>query len=532
MGFFVSPGVYVKEKDLSNLIPNLATTTAALVGWSAKGDVDNVMLITTPKQFVDEYGQPTVGQYFHYSALAYLENGNKLYALRVHNGAKYGGVKIMQSAAVDANAAIDAGASAKTYQDVSGEDICFEVFGKDPGTWNNLLGVRVTNSDADEYTFHIEVYQTDADGVESIVEDWEVSRKTKIDGYGKQMNLEERINGYSAYIAVADNTSVADTVMPKEQVTTLDLALGSNGSALTDPYAEVSTGWTNNFTNPDDYDVRILINGGYASTGVQGAMKTIAEARKDCLAIFDMPYAQISSVTSMVTWRTTTQNYNSSYCALYAPWVKVYDQFNDIVATVPPSGYVGGQLAYNDYVADPWYAPAGFNRGLLNVLGITTVFTQGERDTLYAAGINPLQSFKGQGNVIWGQKTEQTKASALDRVNVRRLLIVLEKSISVELYYFAFEPNNQITRFRITALIEEYLDTLSAKGAFQIESGDRGYRVVCDTSNNTPAVIDSNELHVDVYIKPSRAAEYIQLQAIITSSGASFEELIAKGFSF
>lgn len=526
MAFYLSAGVYTKETDLSDLIPSIATTSAALVGYSPKGDASQVRLITNPNQFIEEYGEPVVGNYFHYSALAYLENGNKLYCLRVHKLALFGGCSIIKSDGVGANAAFLVGKSTAEFEDISDEDVLFDVFGKDQGVWDNKIGIRITNVDAVNYEFTIDVYYQDDDGVYQKKESWDVSRKTKLDGYGKQMYLESKINDYSAYIRVADNTSEADTVLPTAQATTLALGGGSDGSAVTS--AELVTGW-DEFTNPDDVDVRILINGGETDVNVQTKMKTVAEARKDCIAILDIPYDQLTSVTSMVTWRTTTQNFNSSYCALYAPWVKVYDKYSDKVIEVPPSGYVSSQIAYNDLVADPWYAPAGFNRGMLNVIGLSNIFTLGERDVLYDDQLNPLQTFRGRGHVIWGQKTQQTRPSALDRVNVRRLLIVLEKSIAASLDYFAFEPNNDVTRFRVRATIEEYLDLISARGAFQTELGDSGYRVVCDTSNNTPAVIDRNELHVDVYIKPSRAAEFIELNVVITKTGVSFEELIATG---
>lgn len=533
MSFYLAPGVYSKEKDLSNIIPNIATTTAGLVGASARGDVDNLVLCTTPQQYLTEFGNPTPGNYFHYTALAYLENGNKLYCKRVVNGALYGGVKIMQSG-FGPNAAISAGSATKTFQDVSGETILFEIYGKDPGAWNNSIGVRVINVNVVDYTFDIEVYSMDADGNYEKVETWTVSRKQQVDGYGRQQYLEDVINGYSAYIAVADNLLIADTGVPVTQSTTLALAEGNDGSAVS--ASDVSTGW-DAFTNPYDVDVRLLLNGGFTDVIVQQKMKTIVEARKDCIAILDMPYAQLTSVTSMVNWRTVTQNFNSSYTALYAPWMTINDQWNGKVIQVPPSGYIASMMAYNDYVAEPWYAPAGFNRGLLNVLGIyfgngAKSFSQGELETLYQNGINPCQVFRGEGNAIWGQKTQQSKASALDRINVRRLLIVLEKSISAALRYFVFENNDERTRLRITAMVEEYMTLLAARGAFQAEEGDRGFRVVCDTTNNTPAIIDRNELHVDIFIKPIRSAEFIQLQTIITSSGASFQELLVKGFNF
>lgn len=526
MGIYVSAGVYVKEKDLSEIIPNLSTTTAGIVGYSAKGDATQLLLMTNTQQFIQEYGEPVPGNYFHYSALSYLENGTKLYCKRVINGALYGGIKIKTESSIESNEAIDVGAASPDFVTVSGEDNLFYIYGANPGVWDNNIGIQITSVDSDEYTFKIVVYFTDSDGITSEVESWIVSRQTKLDGYGKQLYLEDRINGYSDYIRVADDTTQSATVLPKAQSTTLSIAQGSDGAAVTD--ADLVTGW-DSFSNPDNVDIRVLINAGQTGITVQQKLKAIAEDRKDCIALLDMPYAQLSSVTSMVNWRNDTQNFNSSYTALYSPWVKMYDPYNDKILEIPPSGFVASQIAYNDYVSEVWYAPAGFNRGIMNALGLTNVFTQGERDTLYENGINPLQTFRGEGNVIWGQKTQQVKASALDRINVRRLLITLEKAISVALRYFVFEPNSEVTRFRIVSMIESYMDQLYAKGAFQSEGGDKGYLVVCDETNNTPAVIDSNELHVDVFIKPSRAAEFIQLQTIITKSGASFTELVARG---
>jgi hypothetical protein len=528
MGFYLSPGVYSKEKDLSNVVTGIGTSSAGIVGYSTKGKTGAIQLITTASQFLAEYGNPVPGEYFHYSALAYLENGNQLYCLRIHNGALYGGVSVAKTGGT--NYSFVAGRSAATYADDSNyPDALLYITGKDQGVWNNKTGIRITNLNITDYTFDIEVYYQDSDGVYQQVETWTVSRKEQTDGYGKQQYLETKINDYSAYIRVADNTDEADTVMPVAQAATLALASGSDGSAVSD--SQYVTGW-GLYTNPDDVDVRLLIGAGLTSVPGQSAMKTVVEARKDCFAIFDMPYVQLTSSTSMVTWRQSTQNFNSSYCGLYTAWVKIYDQWNDKIVEVPPSGYVASMMAYNDYVAEPWYAPAGFNRGTLNVLSLTNTFTQGDRDVLYPAQINALQTFKGKGIAIWGQKTLATKASALDRINVRRLLIVLEKTMAVSLLDYAFEPNNDITRYRITAMLTSYLDRLSARGAFQTETGDRGYRVVCDTTNNTPAVIDANELHVDVFVKPIKAAEFIQVQTIVTNTGASFDELIAKGVMF
>jgi len=543
MSVFLSPGIFVKEKDISDIVARVATASAALVGYSAKGSKDDIVLVTNDQQFIEEYGKPdpSTGHYFHYAALAYLKKGNTLYCLRIENGAKYGGINVMKLDSEENNAVISEGAETSGFSVPSPllDDVLFQVFGANPGVWNNKIRVKISDVKdgtdpvpTDQYTFKILVYYQDDDGNWPEVESWKVSRKNKIDGYGKDLYLEDKINGISKYIVIADS-ALEDTVVPKEMVsdTGLDLACGIDGS-YDDLTSELELGWAE-FENPVDTDVRILINGGETNVGVQTVMRDVAENRADCIAILDMPWNSVDSISDMTTFRGTTQNFNSNYCALYSPWVRIHDSYNDKLIYVPPSGYVAAQVAYNDYVANPWDAPAGVNRGVLDdVLQISRVFTEGERDTLYQVQINPLQTFRGEGHVIWGQKTEQKKSSALSSVNVRRLLIVIEKSMSISLKSFVFEPNSEITRFRVEALLDSYLDRLSAQGAFQTEAGDKGYHIVCDESNNPPVVIDNNELHVDVFVKPIRAAEYIQLQTIVTTSGASFEELVARGVMF
>lgn len=541
MSIFLSPGVYSLEKDISNIITGVATASAALVGYSAKGDVENIKLITNTQQFIDEYGEPdpSTGHYFHYAALAFLEQGRVLNCLRVVNGALYGGVDIMKSDSEELNSAFSVGLSSRTFSAGSGldNDIAFQVVGVNPGVWNNKIGITIadvkTGSDlvpTDQYTFVINVYSQDDDGNWSQVESWKVSRKSKLDGFGKQLYLEDRINGVSKYIWVLDS-SLADTVLPLEQSTRLEFESGSDGSDITS--SELITGW-DEFINPDRIDVRILINGGETAVAVQSKIKTVAETRADCFAILDVPWDSLASVEDTVTFRDTTQNFDSSYCGDFAGWCRIYDAYNDYLIDVPPSGYVAAQFAYNDSVGKPWTAPAGKTRGRLNVLGVygpsgKLVYTLGERDTLYSSEINPIQTFEGEGNLIYGQKTLQSKSSALSRINVRRSLIVIEKSLAISLRDFVFEPNDELTRFRVEALVDEYLGRLSAEGAFQTEGDDFGYSVVCDETNNPSSVIDSNEMRLDVFLKPSRAAEFIQLRTIVTSTGASFAELTAKG---
>jgi len=542
MSIHLSPGVYSQEKDLSDIVTRIATASSALVGYSVKGSVDEIKLITSDQQFIDEYGEPDPdsGHFFHYAALAFLGKGSTLYCLRVVNGALYGGVDIQYSTSGDSNVAFATGKSSRTFAPASGQitETVLQIVGVNPGVWNNKIGIEISDikdgSDpivTDQYTFKISVFSQDADGNWVQVETWKVSRKRKYDGYGKQLYMVDKINGVSKYIYVLDS-AMADTVMPKVQVNQLDFAAGSDGSSISATH--LVAGWEE-FINPDRIDVRILINGGETAISVQTEMMTIAEARRDCVAILDIPWSSLSDVSGMVAFRNII--FDSSYCALYAGWGQIYDKYNDIIIDVPASGHVAAQYAYNDYAGKAWTAPAGDNRGVLDLLSITgptgkLVFTEGERDTLYVDQINPLQIFSGSSPRIWGQKTLQKKGSATDRINVRRLLIVIEKSMAISLRQFVFEPNDEITRFRIEALLNSYLGDLSAQGAFQTEGEDQGFHVVCDSTNNTAVVIDDNELRVDVFVKPSRAAEYIRLQTIVTATGASFEELIARGVAF
>jgi phage tail sheath protein FI len=215
-------------------------------------------------------------------------------------------------------------------------------------------------------------------------------------------------------------------------------------------------------------------------------------------------------------------NLNTSYAAFYGNWIEVYDKWNGRYRWIPASGYVAGIYANTDDVSEPWMAPAGLNRAILqNVRRLAWNPTKGERDILYKNGINPVVSFSGQGKVIWGQKTLLDKESAFNRVNVRRLFIILEKAISTAAKYFLFEPNTEFTRTLLINMIDPFLrDVRSRQGIYD-------FMIVCDNSNNTPERIDRNELWCDIYIKPTRAAEFIVLNFIATKTGASFTELIA-----
>ena len=210
---------------------------------------------------------------------------------------------------------------------------------------------------------------------------------------------------------------------------------------------------------------------------------------------------------------------DSNYTAAYWPWVRIVNPGKNIPIWVPPSVVVPGALTFNDAVAAPWYAPAGLNRGgLTNVSDTYETLSQSKRDTLYEARINPIANFPNDGVCIWGQKTLQARPSALDRVNVRRLLITVKKFIASATRYLVFEQNTSQTRDRFLAIANPYLEQVRA------QQGLSAFRVVMDTKNNTPDLIYMNILYGQLFLQPTRTAEFIVLDFNIQATGATFPE--------
>jgi phage tail sheath protein FI len=212
---------------------------------------------------------------------------------------------------------------------------------------------------------------------------------------------------------------------------------------------------------------------------------------------------------------------NTNYAATYGTWVKQYDASQDKNFWAPSSGVVAASFATNDSVYQPWFAPAGFTRGLItNALEIALRPNQKQRDQFYKIGVNPIAWFPGDGYVIFGQKTLQAKPSAFDRINVRRMFLYLEKAVRKTVKYFVFEPNTFATRQNIIAVLTPIFQRVkSTQGCYD-------YLIVCDDRNNPPAVIDNNEMVIDIYIKPVRFAEFILVNFYATRTDQNFGELV------
>ena len=269
-------------------------------------------------------------------------------------------------------------------------------------------------------------------------------------------------------------------------------------------------------TNQDEYDINMLVTPGVIKTLhplVTNKAIDVCEERGDAFYVMDLNEVEDSVNTAV----SAVSGLDTNYAAVYYPWVKVLDTAKNKPVLVPPSVIVPGAIAASDRIAAEWFAPAGLNRGVLgNVLEAKIRLNQAERDTLYDAKINPIATFPQTGVCIWGQKTLQERSTALDRINVRRLLITLKKFIASSSKYLVFEQNTLQTRTRFLNIVNPYLESVQSK------QGLYAFRVTMDESNNTPEVIDRNQLVGAIYLQPTKTAEFIVLDFNVLPTGATF----------
>lgn len=353
------------------------------------------------------------------------------------------------------------------------------------------------------------------------------------DDSGQRVFVEKLINETSKYIRVTFNSTLYDSLYDMSNLMTqewiyLTGGIGGNsqtGEADLEGPIELALDL---YQNPEEIDVNMFIDSNKSVT-IKSYMTDICIARKDAMAILDCYRADVlanrgSETDNLKAFSrgvaATDLQINSSYAALYGNWIEVFDKWNGKYRWIPVSGHVAGLFANNDNVADPWYAPAGPNRAVItSVRRLAWNPSLGQRNILYKNGINPIVSLSGMGKMIYGQKTLLDKESAFNRINVRRLFMVLEKAISTAARYFLFEPNNDISRLLLINMIDPFLRDVKAR------QGLYDYALVCDRTNNTPERIDRGELYCDIHLKPTRASEFIVLNFIATKTGASFTEI-------
>jgi hypothetical protein len=341
--------------------------------------------------------------------------------------------------------------------------------------------------------------------------------------------------GTDEYSNTAMNISSTTNYIP----TVLNFDDGADGYNETDiPLSGLIDGY-DLFVSSEDVDISLILqgapNGSSAAVGNITAEKfglanwiidNICEVRKDCVAFISpddfIVYDNYGNEsTALVAWRSVVRD--SSYAVLDSGFKYMYDRYNDMYRWVPLNGDVAGLCARTDNQRDPWWSPAGFNRGQIkNLVKLRYNPRKSERDNLYKNGINPVVSFPGQGTILYGDKTLQSKPSAFDRINVRRLFIVLEKAIATASKYSLFEFNDDFTRTQFKNLITPYLREIQGR------RGITDFLVVCDGTNNTPERIDRNEFWGDIYIKPARSINFIQLNFVAVATGVQFSEVVGQ----
>jgi len=533
MGFQLSPGVQTKEIDLTTSIPAVATSLGATVGRFTWGPVDETTLMTSENDLVSVFGKPTNDTFPAFlSSSAFLAYANSLQVVRV-----------VDSTATNADANGGTG-TIKNAEDFEGQQdsgtLTEGFYARYPGTFGN--GISVQTHDGSSATWGAWAYagafdvapdSTNDEIAVAVVVAGEVEETYLVsnvqgtkDTMGGNIFMEDKINAMSKLVwtVAANVTNAPDTAI-----------VFADGSEAAPSSADYIAGW-DKFSNADEVDVNLLIAGGVSNeltatvTAVSKHMvENIAEVRKDCMAIISPPKEKVcyvggaaTAVANVIAWRTGDLNIASSYGTLDSSYKYTYDKYADTYRWIGFSADIAGLMANTDAVRDPWFSPAGLNRGIIkSVVKLAYNPNEAQRDQLYKLpnGINPIVSFPGQGTVLWGDRTLLTKPSAFDRINVRRLFIIIEKSIAISAKYFLFEFNNAFTRKNFVNAVEPYLGGLRARQAMQ------EFFVQCDTSNNTPEVVDANQFVASVFIKPSKSINYITLNFVATKSGVAFSEV-------
>jgi hypothetical protein len=569
MAFQLSPGVNVTEYDLTTIVPSVGTTQGAIAAQFAWGPSNTIVTISDENELVDTFGKPSgsansVASWF--TAANFLAYGRDLKVVRASNtasdkNATSGNLAVLIANQEDynnnwnypfvANLANN-GVVAARYAGDLGNGLRIEVFanGANSNAWSawasttinyaNLFDSKPANSvyastrggSYDE--MHILVI--DEKGVfaapNTVLEKYSYVSKgldAKNDD-GSSNYYVNVINDKSKYIYIINHPSgatnwgntVGNTAFSSSDSYSYVLKNGVTAN-VTD--AELITAY-DRFKNGEEVDISLIMAGASSANVHLHIINNLAETRKDCVAFLSPMSANVinkygNEATNAVAYRNILPS--SSYAVLDSGWKYQFDKYSNVYRWVPLNGDIAGLCVRTDYERDPWYSPAGFNRGQIkNVIKLAWNPNKTDRDTLYKNGVNPVVSFPGEGTILYGDKTLLSRPSAFDRINVRRLFIVLEKAISRAAKYSLFEFNDEFTRSQFVGLVEPYLrDVQGRRGIY-------AYRVVCDTTNNTPEVIDRNEFVGDIYIKPARSINFIQLNFVAVRTGVAFEEIVGR----
>ena len=570
MAFQLSPGVLVTEKDLTNVVPAVSASIGALAGNFSWGPALEVKSIGSEVELVKTFGRPTTTTFVDFfSAANFLSYANNLRVVRVVGG--------------DAKNAVTSGDGVLIKNEdnyansfASGQSESGPWAAKYPGTLGNALKISI----ADSSTFSSWDYKNDFDSApgtsdfaanvggsndelhiividetgaitgtaETILEKFAfVSKaadaKKNDGGTNYYKNIVNQNSQYVYWInhptADADDldggadwgsTVVGNSFALIDNITSTTWDGGgeiatftfSNGALDGAGDSEIIDGYAM-FANAETIDINLVMASGHGSTVITSLISDIAEVRKDCMVfvspaqndVVNQAGSEVSNITSFRNGLTS-----SSYAVFCLKRKYQYDRYNDTYVWTPLNADVAGLCARTDETNDAWWSPAGLNRGVIkNTIKLAFSPTQSQRDDLYKIGINPVVSFAGQGTILYGDKTLLAKPSAFDRINVRRLFIILEKSIATSAKFQLFEFNDALTRSQFRSTVQSFLSNVQSR------RGIYDFKVVCDETNNTGEVIDRNEFVADIYVKPARSINFIQLNFVAVRSSVAFNEV-------
>jgi hypothetical protein len=566
MAFSISPGVTVSEVDLTTVIPSVLTTAGAFVGAFNWGPANKRIQVSSESQLLSIFTKPDSNTYIsYYTAASFLAYGNNLRVVRANTGSlnadantsstiRVNNEDDFQYSYLSGNNANVAGPFIARYPGTLGNSLTVGVLdaGATFNTWSvNSVNVasyfpgapgtsaQASSAGAANDEIHVIVLDTNGafSGVKNqVLEVFPYLSKASDakDPLGNSNYYKNYIFNNSKYIYAMDpvsysttsatwGTALANNVSYATLATSTTIQLGG-GTDVVPTDANLQTGY-DLFANPDEVDISLIVTGD-ANATVQTYVRSIAETRKDCIAFISPPSSNVvnqtgTETTKLATWAAGISA--STYVVADSGWKYMFDKYNNVYRWIPLNGDIAGLCVNTDNVRDPWFSPAGFNRGILkNVVKLAWNPTKAQRDTIYPLGINPVGTFPGQGTVLFGDKTFTTKPSAFDRINVRRLFIVLEKAIAQASKYSLFEFNDEFTRSQFVALVTPFLRDIQGR------RGIYDFRVVCDTTNNTPQVIDANQFVGDIYVKPARSINFIQLNFVAVRTGVNFSEIVGQ----
>lgn len=572
MAFQLSPGVRVTERDLSAIIPAVSSTPAAMVGLFNWGPANQRVIVTSENELYQLFSGPDSNTFpYFFTAANFLRYGNNIQVVRAISGASNAvaggatgttGYLITNRDFYDATTfTVANGSFAAKYPGVFGNSLQIHAcdgttgfglwslsgqFSSAPGTSTFVQGIAGNVNDEihiavidEDGLFSgatgniLEIYQglskaTDArksDGTSNYY-------KTVLNNSSKYVYFLSDIGGItSKTIAAVGSYGVIGATVQQAQPANGSTAglfissmTGGGLGTMSGLGSTIAAAYNTYFGNADAVDVSLLLCG--PLTGSDAAtVCSVASTRKDCMAFASVVNSDPTEVSldNSAYARSLAQKTaigNNNYAFIDSGYKLMYDRYNDTTRWVPLNGDIGGLCARTDSTNDPWWSPAGFNRGnIKDVIKLGWNPNSAYRDLIYPQGINPVVTFPGDGTVLFGDRTAQSKPSAFDRINVRRLFIVLEKAIAIAAKYQLFEFNDAFTRSMFVSMVEPYLRDVQAR------RGIYNFKVICDETNNTSVVIDSNNFVADIFLQPARSINAIQLNFVATRTGVSFEEI-------